>query len=174
VDPIASNTVASNMAPSHQQIPNETLGTRIARLRNEGRMTQAELAERVAISRVALSNLESGRSVPGERTVALLSGVFDMEPHELIEETGYPSAKADRLPLAVARYTRAQLLASLLERDLTWIEGSPREVAARVLGRWHSELTAELATAVDPVERSRLEALRQTVMAEEPDTGRAG
>ncbi|HNB95947.1 MAG TPA: helix-turn-helix transcriptional regulator, partial [Microthrixaceae bacterium] len=39
----------------------ERLGERIARLRVAAGMTQAELAHRVAISRVALSNLESGR-----------------------------------------------------------------------------------------------------------------
>ena len=43
----------------------ESLGTRIARMRTALGMTQQELASRVAISREALSNLESGRSVPG-------------------------------------------------------------------------------------------------------------
>ena len=60
-------------------LPPESLGSRIARLRVDRGDTQAELAARVAISRVALSNLESGRSVPGERTVALLAGVFGVD-----------------------------------------------------------------------------------------------
>ncbi|HRW42500.1 MAG TPA: helix-turn-helix transcriptional regulator, partial [Microthrixaceae bacterium] len=77
----------------------ERLGERIARLRVAAGMTQAELAHRVAISRVALSNLESGRNVPGERTITLLAGVFGLEPPELVAGTAYPSSKAERLPL---------------------------------------------------------------------------
>ena len=74
------------------------LGRRIAGCRGDLGLTQQELAARVAISRVALSNLESGRSEPGERTVTLLAGIFGMEPHELVEGTSYPGAKSDRLP----------------------------------------------------------------------------
>ena len=76
----------------------EPLGHRIAKHRAELGWTQAELAERVGISRVALSHIESGISNPGERTVALLAGVFKVEPHELVAGTDYPQAKAERLP----------------------------------------------------------------------------
>ena len=141
----------------------ESLGTRIARMRTALSMTQQDLASRVAISRVALSNLESGRSVPGERTVALLAGIFDTEPLDLVAGTAYPEAKAERLPLAVARYTRSQMLEALLERDLTWIEGAPRNVAARVLDGWRRNLVGEMDSAADPVERDRLAELAQRV-----------
>ena len=40
-------------------------------------------------------------SDPGERTVALLAGVFKVEPHELVADTNYPAAKAERLPVVV-------------------------------------------------------------------------
>ena len=73
----------------------ETLGQRIARL-DPGPWTQQELADRVAISRVAISHLEMGISVPSERTVALLAGAFHLEPIELVEATSYPVAKAER------------------------------------------------------------------------------
>ena len=96
----------------------EALGRRIAKLRAELGWTQQELADRVAISRVALSHLERDLGTPGERTVALLAGVFGLEPHELVAGTDYPSAKADRLPLVVARHTEAELLARVLDRDL--------------------------------------------------------
>ena len=94
-----------------------SLGHRIASLRAELGWTQQELAERVGISRVALSHLEVGLSVPGERTVVLLAGIFKLEPHELVGGTGYPDAKAERLPVVVTRYTEVELQLQLLELD---------------------------------------------------------
>jgi len=121
-----------------------TLGSRIGLLRGRLGWTQAELAGRVGISRVALSNVESGRSVPGERTIALLAGVFGVEPHELVAGTAYPRSKAERLPAVAARHTEVELQLALLDRDLRWLEGAPPAVAARVLAEWRNEL-AELA-----------------------------
>ncbi len=146
----------------HQQ---EALGERIARLRTDRGLTQQQLAARVAISRVALSNLESARSVPGERTVALLAGVFGLEPLELVAGTAYPRAKVDRLPLVVARHTRSELLEALLERDLTWLEGAPRAVAERVRSEWRNDLGAALEQAHDPGERALLTDLLDRVAA---------
>jgi transcriptional regulator with XRE-family HTH domain len=93
------------------------LGQRIAALRNGRGWTQQQLAERLAISRVAVSHLEAGMSVPGERTIALLAGLFKLEPHELVEGTDYPTAKAERLPVVVNRYTEVELQLRLLELD---------------------------------------------------------
>ena len=93
------------------------LGQRIAALRAGRGWTQQELAERLAISRVAVSHLEAGMSTPGERTIALLAGLFKLEPHELVEGTDYPIAKAERLPVVVCRYTEVELQLRLLELD---------------------------------------------------------
>jgi transcriptional regulator with XRE-family HTH domain len=101
-----------------------SLGRRVAKLRAELGWTQQELADRVAISRVAISHLESDLSTAGERTVALLAGVFGMEPHELVAGTTYPVAKADRLPLVVARHTEVELQCRLLDRDLAQHEAT--------------------------------------------------
>ncbi len=101
------------------------LGARIARLRHELGWTQQELAERLAVSRVAVSHLESGASVPSERTITLLAGVFKLEPYELVADTGYPIAKAERLPVTAARYTEVELQMRLLEatpNDPSWPE----------------------------------------------------
>src|SRR5687768_1844708 len=95
-----------------------SLGRRIAKLRAELGWTQQELADRIAVSRVALSHLESDLSTAGERTVTLLASVFGLEPHELVSGTSYPPAKADRLPLVVSRHTEAELQVRLLDRDL--------------------------------------------------------
>jgi len=138
----------------------ERLGDRIARLRIARGDTQADLAARVAISRVALSNLESGRSVPGERTVTLLAGVFGVEPLELVSGTGYPASKAERLPLVTARHTELALQLALLERDLMWSEGAPRAVAERVSAEWRRRLARLAPTAISPLEAAQLDAAR--------------
>jgi transcriptional regulator with XRE-family HTH domain len=101
------------------------LGERIARLRHALGWTQQELAERLAISRVAVSHLESGATVPSERTITLLAGVFKLEPHELVADTGYPVAKAERLPVTAARYTEVELqlrLFAATRDDPSWPE----------------------------------------------------
>lgn len=93
------------------------LGRRIAQLRADLGWTQQELAERLSVSRVALSHLEAGMSTPGERTLALLAGLFKMEPHELIAGVPYPPAKAERLPVVVCKYTEVELQLRLLALD---------------------------------------------------------
>jgi len=134
------------------------VGARIAALRAAHGYTQQELAARIAISRVALSNLESGRSVPGERTVTLLAGIFGLEPHELVEGTSYPTAKVDRLPLVAARHTEVELQLRLLDRDLRWLESAPAAVAERVVGEWRRDLRALRDAALDPRQRALVEA----------------
>lgn len=128
-------------------------------------MTQQELASRVAISRVALSNLESGRSEPGERTVTLLAGIFGMEPHELVEGTSYPVAKADRLPLVAARHTEVELQLALLERDLRWLESAPPAMAAAVVGQWRQDLARLAAGTVEPRQAAQLHRAIQRLAA---------
>jgi transcriptional regulator with XRE-family HTH domain len=99
----------------------EPLGARIARLRGALGLTQQELAERIAVSRAAVSHIEMDLQVPSERTVALLAGVFKVEPHDLVAGTHYPAAKADRLPFVAARYTETEHQLALLHHDLAWL-----------------------------------------------------
>lgn len=100
----------------------EQLGARLARLRTALGWTQQELADRIAVSRVAISHFEMGLQVPSERTIALLASVFKQEPRELVADTYYPPAKTDRLPAIVARYTVVESELQLLERDLDWLD----------------------------------------------------
>lgn len=124
----------------------ESLGKRIAKLRAGLGWTQQDLADRVAVSRVALSHIESDISVPGERTVALLAGVFELEPHELVVDTTYPVAKADRLPLVVTRHTEVELQVSLLDRDLELAE---RYDDPSLLDGWSAHLAALRSATLD-------------------------
>ena len=96
----------------------ESLARRIAKLRSELGWTQQELADRLGMSRAAVSHLEGGLSVPSERTVTLLAGVFRLEPHELVVSSDYPEGKAERLPVVAARYTEVDLQLRLFEAGL--------------------------------------------------------
>lgn len=122
----------------------EHLGRRVARLRTDLRWTQQDLADRLAISRVAVSHLESGMSDPGERTVTLLAGLFKLEPHELVADTSYPAAKAERLPAVACRYTEVELQLRLLDRDIE---------SGADLRQWPTRLAALEALTHDRRER---------------------
>ena len=100
----------------------ETLGARLGRLRATQGWTQQELADRVAVSRVAISHFEMDLAVPSERTVALLASIFKQDPAALVAGTYYPAGKAERLPAVVARYTEVEKELCLLERDLDWLD----------------------------------------------------
>jgi transcriptional regulator with XRE-family HTH domain len=120
----------------------ESLGRRIAGHRAKLGWTQQELAERLAISRVAVSHLEAGMSDPGERTVALLASVFKLAPHDFVAGTTYPLARAERLPPVVAIYTEVELQLALLDRDLEWAALVDASLAAVRLEPWRARLAA--------------------------------
>jgi transcriptional regulator with XRE-family HTH domain len=140
----------------------ESLGRRIAKLRAELGWTQQELADRVAVSRVALSHLESGLSTPGERTVALLAGVFGLEAHELVDGTTYPAGKADRLPLVVNRHTEVELQVRLLDRDL---EVVLRHGHVQLLDGWAERLNGLRSATFDPRQLELLDQAAQRLRA---------
>ena len=133
----------------------EEIGKRIARLRQEFGWTQQTLAERLAISRVAVSHIEMDISMPGERTVTLLAGLFKLSPHELVAGTTYPPAKADRLPSVVCAFTCLERDLELLRNDLAWLarlQASPDvdryrheiwERWTRILEHWEHEIIDE-------------------------------
>ena len=143
----------------------ETIGQRIARLRQESGWTQQALAARLAISRVAVSQIELDLTLPSERTVTLLAGLFKLPPPSLVEGTTYPAAKAERLPPSACCYTPLELDLALLENDLAWLQrlaDSPlqahaREKMARALQQqWIARLNAWREQTTDESEQARV------------------
>jgi len=138
----------------------DQLGRRIARLRAQRDWTQQVLADRLAMSRVAVSLLEMDRALPSERTVTLLAGLFKLEPLELVEGTYYPEVKAERLPAVACRHTEMELQLALLRADLTWLgrlQGHadwPR-LAREVRQRWQETLES-LAVIVRDAREQRI------------------
>ena len=120
-------------------------------------LTQQQLSERVAMSRAALSHLEVGITVASERTVCLLAGVLNLEPHDLVAGTDYPAAKAERLPLFIARHSAVDLALAVLDNDLAWCARlGDDEVTTKVTAGWLIELVELTERVHDPSERARL------------------
>jgi transcriptional regulator with XRE-family HTH domain len=151
----------------------EPLGRRVAGHRARLGLTQQELAARLALSRNAVSHIETGDSIPGERTIVLLAGLFGVEPHELVSGTDYPDAKTDRLPLVAARHTEVAARLLALDAELRWVAllGDPARVDA--LETLDRELHAVERVALEPAEhaavrdaRARLRALRTSTVDE--------
>ncbi len=144
--------------------PTEKLGQRIAQLRLRRGWTQERLAERIAASRAAVSQFEAGLALPSERTIVLLAGLFRMEPHALVEGTGYPAAKTERLPPVACRYTEAELQLALLQRDVEWSRRSGVEVDTLV-AHWGPLLDELEGASADPEERAMLRAAREQLLS---------
>ena len=100
----------------------ESIGKRLAFLRQKNGWTQQSLADRLAMSRVAVSHIEMDLIIPSERSITLMAGVFKISPTELVEGTTYPRAKAERLPELTAIFTETELYFALLKNDTEWID----------------------------------------------------
>jgi transcriptional regulator with XRE-family HTH domain len=148
--------------------PLETIGQRIARLRQQQGWTQQALAERIAVSRVAISHIEMDISIPGERTITLLAGLFKLAPFELVGGTTYPAAKAERLPHTVCSYTPLEMALALLHNDLAWLQrlaGSVGwvQLAAAVRDHWLEELGRWRLVAADAESQAAIDAAREAL-----------
>ena len=141
------------MIPQH---PDETLGQRIAKLRARRSWTQERLAEQLAASRVAVSHFEMGLALPSERTIVLLAGLFKLEPHELIAGTGYPAAKAERLPPVACRYTEVEFQLALLRRDMEWATRLGGSAQQQIIEASRAKIATLLENAYDEDERNIL------------------
>jgi transcriptional regulator with XRE-family HTH domain len=140
----------------------ETIGKRIAFLRQKSNWTQQVLADRLAISRVAVSHIEMDLTIPGERTITILAGLFKMTPNDLVSGTTYPQAKAERLPSVVCWYTGQELDLALLENDLQWLDRIRDEVDVQILkvklwNRWYPRLEKWIEEEEDPAGRNLLQ-----------------
>ena len=142
----------------------ETLGVRLGRLRTLHGWTQQELSERIAVSRVAISHFEMDLATPSERTIALLAGVFKLEPQALVADTYYPVGKSQRLPAVVACYTEVEKELCVLDRDLEWLQllGDAQRTFD-TCHHWLDRLGHLLSTSEDKHERKLLDRAQHTV-----------
>ena len=65
----------------------EDLGTRIFRLREANHLSQAELADRIGVSRQTISSWESGRTIPGANMLQEIGKVFGLDINDMFDES---------------------------------------------------------------------------------------
>jgi len=82
---------------------NRYLGANVRRLRDRADLSQAELAEQVGISVVALSRIERGTVDVYLSTVVRLAQALSVKPGRLLEAAKLPPARIGRRKLARAR-----------------------------------------------------------------------
>jgi hypothetical protein len=116
--------------------------------------------------------MEMDLTIPSERTITLLAGLFKIKPHELVDGTTYPQAKAEKLPLTTCTYTSLELDLAVLENDLRWIErlrnASPLDLAQSVnvvKEQWKKNLACWLESELDTQERDRVQQAQQRLEA---------
>ena len=113
-----------------------TLGEKLQTLRRQAGISQEDLAERLGVSRQAISKWELDKTVPEVRYIVALSGLFHVSTDALLKE-GEP------LPPEEAPREQAPPKAppSVPHGDRTRPPGAPPDGAARLLLR-HPVLTA--------------------------------
>ena len=82
--------------------------------------------------------------------------MFKVEPHELVDGTDYPVAKAERLPVVAARYTEAEHRLALLDAQLAIADDV--QARQRVVTEAREQLRLLLERTHDVRERELLRA----------------
>src|SRR5580765_6063592 len=83
-------------------------------------------------------------------------GWTQVEPHELVAQSDYPRAKAERLPVVAARYTEVEHQLAVLDAQLAVVEDPNKR--ARLVADARHRLVALLAQTHDRRERALLRA----------------
>ncbi len=98
------------------------LSDRILRLRKEKGLSQEELADKIGVSRQAVSKWESGQSVPDIEKIILLSDYFQTTTDHLLKGTEQP-AEAKKWNAAVFTIIASFInIVGLIAAIMIWIE----------------------------------------------------
>lgn len=132
----------------------ESIGKRIAFLRQKNGWTQQSLAKRLAMSRVAISHIEMDLTIPSERTITLMAGVFKLSPIDMVEATSYPLGKTERLPELTTIFTHLEMSLALINNDIQWLDRLSDPVllksnSQRILDKWLGLIEASKSMIID-------------------------
>ncbi len=92
------------------------IAANVARLRLDRELTQAELAGRAGLSRIAVGKVERGEMVPQARTLDALAKALRMPVSELVTPVRRPESVRFRARMRV--HAREQILAQVA----TWLD----------------------------------------------------
>jgi transcriptional regulator with XRE-family HTH domain len=100
--------------PAKKPAPPDSFGARLARIRKERGFTQIELAERVGMIQVLISDYELGKLRPYADVVARLAGALSVSTDELL---GLQPTKSDGLGHNRRFLRRLKAVSKLPKRD---------------------------------------------------------
>ncbi|MBU5670280.1 helix-turn-helix domain-containing protein [Paenibacillus brevis] len=70
-------------------------GDRVAFWRKKIKLTQEELAEKINLTKAAVSNYENGHSKPSDETLVAIADVLDVDTDYLLGRTDQPRSKVE-------------------------------------------------------------------------------
>ena len=83
----SASAVSGTRQAAHRRLMNqEKIGSFLARCRQEKGMTQAQVAESVGVSHVAVSKWENGSSDPSTTNLLALAKLYGVPAEELLKE----------------------------------------------------------------------------------------
>ena len=112
-----------------------TIGERIKQCRLEHGMTQKDLAERMGISPIGISQYENGKRIPKIETIDRIASAIGVDPTYLSKRGGENMLNVKNRPAS----EKEQEAISILQNALYYM---PRDDLFRLLGR--SEIIGEL------------------------------
>ncbi len=139
-------------------------------------LTQSQVADRVGISRTALSHIETGKSTPSPETQEALRRALD--PFEDLQRFVLPGGPLEAAETVRRIAQRRNLLYALTLDIATWILTKYQTPSAtwayvRPVEEWVEEVQKEGAAPASPMERGNLILLRapDEVLRERPEVG---
>jgi len=120
-----------------------TYGHRIAKLREQRRLTQEELARHLSISRASLSHYEKNRRMPDYETLNKMADFFDVTVDYLIGRTDDPSPVEQNDPVKLFENSLELSDEKILERFSLMVDG--RELTHEEAKRFIAFIRAERA-----------------------------
>mgnify|MGYP001033813528 CR=1 FL=1 len=120
-----------------------TYGHRIAKLREQRRLTQEELAKHLSISRASLSHYEKNRRMPDYETLNKMADFFDVTVDYLIGRTDDPSPALNNDPVKLFENSLELSDEKILERFSLMVDG--RELTLEEAKRFIAFIRAERA-----------------------------
>jgi hypothetical protein len=121
------------------------------------------------MSRVAISHIEMDLTIPSERSITLMAGLFKLSPLELVDGTSYPRAKAERLPEITNLYTQLELELIVLMNDVAWLNrlDNPKwksDCLNETIDNWSSRLEEWNVRYLDEHEQNILLRIKQILV----------
>lgn len=102
----------------------KTLGEKIAQLRREKKLTQQEFADRMSVSRQAVSNWERDKNEPDVSALKQIGKLFGVDMNELLDDVQHPVKPMDtrRLTVLYAAVLAVNLIyfLSLVQKTSSW------------------------------------------------------